>query len=200
MRKWRPWNREDEFMTSPRPPIRFTFCQASNYRKWSHENKFLCYDVQSLDPRKQGSPRLSELNPSKPPFSPGRETRGRLLNRPRNIAENLATDQWTVDDAREVYGINRWGMGYFGVSENGSVLVKAPTSNGLKTIEFSEILDKLRQRGLDMPVMLRLENLVDDRITQLNEGFTAAIKETSFQGQYRGVFSNQSQPAKSRDC
>jgi len=79
-------------------------------------------------------------------------------------------------------------MEYFGVSESGNLTVKAPTANGVQTIEFSDILRGLKQRGLDMPVMLRLENLVNDRITELNETFAEAINETEYRGEYRGVF------------
>ncbi len=79
-------------------------------------------------------------------------------------------------------------MEYFGISDSGNLTVKAPTTNGVQTVEFSEILSGLKQRGLDMPVMLRLENLVNDRITELNETFADAIKETQYRGEYRGVF------------
>ncbi len=129
------------------------------------------------------------MNPPDTSTSSEIEPCERLKNRPHNIAENLAADSdWTIDDARELYGIQRWGMGYFGISEQGNATVEAPTINGVKTIDFSEILDGLKQRGLDMPVMLRLENLLDDRITQLNEGFASAIRETNYHGEYRAVF------------
>lgn len=95
---------------------------------------------------------------------------------------------WTVENSSQLYGIERWGMGYFGVAETGNLTVQAPTPDGIQTVEFSEIIDGLKQRGLGLPVMLRLENLVDDRITKLNETFADAIKETGYQGQYRGVF------------
>ena len=95
---------------------------------------------------------------------------------------------WTSDDAISHYGIQRWGLGYFGVAESGFLTVNAPTSQGVRTVEFSEILDGLKQRGLNMPVMLRIENLVDDRITKLNECFEKAIKQSNYRGMYRGVF------------
>lgn len=127
------------------------------------------------------------MNPLKPPIehrsdANGPELAGKLNGRPDGDQD------WTLDDARELYGIERWGLGYFGVSDQGNATVKAPTADGVKTIEFAEILDGLSQRGLHMPVMLRLENLVDDRITLLNQGFASAIKQTGYQGQYRGVF------------
>lgn len=88
----------------------------------------------------------------------------------------------------ERYGVERWGHGYFGVSEAGNVVVKAPTVNGQKSIELTEIIQGLRQRGMDMPVMLRVENLLDDRVSRLNEAFRSAISEANYQGRYRGVF------------
>lgn len=39
-----------------------------------------------------------------------------------------------------------------------------------------------------MPVLVRIENLLDQQITRLNEAFASAIKDQNYQGQYRGVF------------
>ena len=50
-------------------------------------------------------------------------------------------------------------MGYFGAAPNGNLTFKLNTAAGSRTIEVAEIMDGLKQRGLDMPVMLRLENL-----------------------------------------
>lgn len=120
---------------------------------------------------------------------PGRTKSDRSERRPRDLVENLASSaDWNIEHAKDVYGIKRWGLGYFGISENGHATVNAPTANGVQTIEFSEILEGLHQRGLEMPVMLRLENLVDDRITLLNESFASAIETSNYRGQYRGVF------------
>jgi len=116
---------------------------------------------------------------------PQSETNGSPPNADSREPDNST---WTVQDAKQHYGVDRWGMDYFGISESGNLTVKAPTNQGVRTIEFSEILDGLKQRGLDMPVMLRLENLVDDRITKLNETFAKAIAETNYNGEYRGVF------------
>ncbi|MFK7767273.1 MAG: biosynthetic arginine decarboxylase [Mariniblastus sp.] len=125
--------------------------------------------------------------------SPNQKRPSTRIDRPSETPVELSTaavsdSEWSIADAIETYGIERWGMGYFGVSPSGNVTVNAPTSSGIKQIEFAEILDGLRQRGLDMPVMLRLENVVDDRITRLNESFSRAIKETNYKSEYRGVF------------
>ena len=110
-------------------------------------------------------------------------------DQPSETADQVNQESsWTINDSADLYGVNRWGLEYFGISESGIATVNAPTSGGVQTIDFLEIIEGLKQRGLEMPVMLRLENLVDDRITVLNESFGQAIKEANYKGNYRGVF------------
>ena len=89
---------------------------------------------------------------------------------------------------RDLYGIERWGRDYFDISSEGKVLVKAPTENGHQPIELMEIIQGLKDRGLQMPVMLRLENLLNDRVVRLNRAFQHAIETCEYQNKYRGVF------------
>jgi len=98
------------------------------------------------------------------------------------------TAAWTSAHSTELYGLDRWGMGYFGIAPNGNLTVKLNSAAGSRTIEASEIMDGLKQRGLDMPVMLRLENVADDRISKLNQSFAKAIADAGYQNVYRGVF------------
>ena len=113
---------------------------------------------------------------------------GRLKAGGGSSGTDRQSDSWTVEDAADLYGIDRWGQGYFGVSGNGNVVVNCPTNSGVIPVELTTIIDGLQQRGLTMPVMLRLENLVDDRIRRLNNAFRRAIDEAGFKGTYRGIF------------
>ncbi|MEE2643140.1 MAG: biosynthetic arginine decarboxylase [Planctomycetota bacterium] len=93
---------------------------------------------------------------------------------------------WTREEAEDCYGLNRWGEGYFGVSDNGNLtLLPSPDS---PAVELQGIVEGLRQRGLEMPVMLRIENLLVDRVRKLNVAFQKAIEEVGYRGNYRGVF------------
>ena len=98
------------------------------------------------------------------------------------------TPQWSLEHARKMYGLDDWGKGFFGIGDDGYVSVKAPTSTGRQTISMKQIIDGLRDRELSMPVMLRIENLIDDRVIRLNENFRKAIQETGYQSEYRSVF------------
>ena len=39
-----------------------------------------------------------------------------------------------------------------------------------------------------MPVLLRIENMLDSQLSILNESFNDAIKQFNYRGQYRGVY------------
>lgn len=95
---------------------------------------------------------------------------------------------WSPRKSAELYGIDEWSSGYFGVSEAGEVVVRVPNPEGEASVSLINIADGLKQRGLDMPVLLRLENLVDTRISTLNDSFALAIEASGYQGQYRGAF------------
>ena len=90
--------------------------------------------------------------------------------------ENKKASGWTYKDSAREYGIERWSSNYFGISEDGEVVVKAPTANGEQQVSLKKIAKDLEERGLDMPVLVRLDNLVDARINELNLGFASAIK------------------------
>lgn len=98
------------------------------------------------------------------------------------------TSSWSSRNAAELYGIDEWGNSYFGISPEGEIVVRAPTPGGETSVSLMEIVDGLQQRGLQMPVLLRLENLVDKRISTLNDSFASAIESSGYRGQYRGAF------------
>ena len=95
---------------------------------------------------------------------------------------------WNSRQSAELYGIDEWSNGYFGVNDQGQVIVNAPTVDGDVSVSLPSIIDGLQQRGLQMPVLLRLENLVDSRISILNDSFAQAIAASGYQGHYRGAF------------
>ncbi len=95
---------------------------------------------------------------------------------------------WSAAQSAEMYGINDWGAGYFELSGQGDVMVKVPFNGTDVRVSIPEILSGIRQRGLPLPLLLRIENVLDAQIQKLNEAFATAINKLDYQGQYRGVF------------
>jgi len=100
---------------------------------------------------------------------------------------NPSTD-WTIEKSAELYGIDNWGAGFFGLNDRGEVTVKAPGASEGAEVSLMEIVAGAQQRGHVMPLLLRIENLLDLSLQRLNESFQSAIQDAGYRGKYRGVF------------
>jgi arginine decarboxylase len=102
----------------------------------------------------------------------------------------LNTDEqnWTVDHSANLYGIKNWGCDFFDISAQGNVEVKVCHQQKTTSVAVIDIIKGMKERGLEMPAILRIENLLDARLKALNEAFLTAINTYNYQGVYRGVF------------
>jgi arginine decarboxylase len=96
--------------------------------------------------------------------------------------------RWKKEKSEELYGIKNWGGGYFSISDEGEVRISANKGADKGSVSLMEIASGIKERGLDMPVLLRIENLLDAQITYLNESFRNAMNTLSYQGIYQGVY------------
>ena len=96
--------------------------------------------------------------------------------------------RWTKEKSEELYGIQNWGNGYFSISDQGEVMVNPYKDNDSVAISLMNIISGIRERGLEMPVLLRFENLLDAQISFLNNSFGEAMKKLNYKGEYRGVY------------
>jgi arginine decarboxylase len=97
-------------------------------------------------------------------------------------------ERWTVDKSSELYRVAEWSGGYFRVSENGDMLVQPSPKAADRAVSIPEIVEGLKERGLDMPVLLRIENILDAQISDLNETFIAAMKDLGYHGNFMGAY------------
>jgi len=104
------------------------------------------------------------------------ETAGATLARP-----------WTIDDSNELYHLQGWGEPYFSVNEQGNIEVTPLGTRG-GAIDLYGLVQALQQRGLNLPLLIRFSNILEDRIDRLNQCFIRAIEEYGYDGDYRGVF------------
>jgi arginine decarboxylase len=96
--------------------------------------------------------------------------------------------RWNKEKSEELYGIKNWGAGYFSISESGNVLVDPFLKSDFQGVSLIDIISGVRERGLDMPVLLRFENLLDSQISYLNNSFREAMDKLGYKGEYRGVY------------
>ena len=101
---------------------------------------------------------------------------------------NYAMERWNINKSSDLYGVTEWGGGYFFVAENGDMMVMPEAGATDRAVSIAEISRGIRDRGFDMPVLLRIENILDSQITSLNETFRAAMEELSYKGSFMGAY------------
>jgi arginine decarboxylase len=80
-----------------------------------------------------------------------------------------------------------WGLGYFRVNEAGHVTVH-PDRNPERGIDLYQIATDLNAQGVGLPLLLRFSDILQSRIAELADRFSAAIEEFGYEGSYTTVY------------
>ena len=107
------------------------------------------------------------------------DKRPRLQNKKSN-----PLDSWSVNDAAELYGVDRWGRDIFCVDENGNANMCAGNSR----VNLKALVDEIRLRGLELPVLIRFTDILRQRFHVLHGAFHKAMQEYDYQGMFRPVY------------
>jgi arginine decarboxylase len=94
---------------------------------------------------------------------------------------------WTVKDALELYNVPGWGRDFFSINDAGHMEV-TPAGPGSVRIDLKELVEDLRSRGLNLPLLIRFSDILKTRVEQLCGSFQQAIAENDYKGNYRGVY------------
>jgi len=94
---------------------------------------------------------------------------------------------WTVKDSTELYNVDGWGRHFFSINDAGNVQV-TPAGPGSLPIDLKELVDDLRSRGLNLPILIRFSDILRTRVEQLFSAFQSAIEDNEYKGSYRGVY------------
>ncbi|MDX1571947.1 MAG: biosynthetic arginine decarboxylase [Xanthomonadales bacterium] len=94
---------------------------------------------------------------------------------------------WTPDEARELYGIDRWSEGFFCIRDDGRLHVQPHGSDG-PTIDLNEVVEQARTLGLPLPLLLRFSDILRNRVTGLSQAFEQAMKAEDYSGGYGVVY------------
>ena len=93
-------------------------------------------------------------------------------------------DSWSLGDAAEIYGIDRWGKDIFSIEEHGHVSMCAGSSR----VDLKELVDEIRLRGLELPVLIRFTDVLRHRFSVLHGAFRAAMQTYDYKGEFRPVY------------
>ncbi len=94
---------------------------------------------------------------------------------------------WTSADSAALYGLERWGDPYFSVNSCGHVIVQPRGDRG-GSLDLVELVEGLQNRNLHLPLLIRFDDILEDRLERLHAAFERAIAQYGYGGRYQGVF------------
>ncbi|MCP9826686.1 biosynthetic arginine decarboxylase [Synechococcus sp. EJ6-Ellesmere] len=94
---------------------------------------------------------------------------------------------WSVADSSRLYGLDGWGDPYFSVNARGHVMVQPRGERG-GCLDLVELVQGLQGRDLSLPLLIRFDDILEDRLERLHAAFERAIAQYGYAGRYQGVF------------
>jgi len=94
---------------------------------------------------------------------------------------------WTIEESEKLYRIQGWGEPYFSINAVGHVTVSPKGDRG-GSLDLFELVEALKGRNLELPLLIRFSDILADRIERLNACFAKAIARYHYPGCYQGVY------------
>jgi arginine decarboxylase len=92
-----------------------------------------------------------------------------------------------IQEARELYGIDGWGAGYFGINDEGHVVAN-PTGEEHISVSLPHLMEEVRKQGLSAPLILRFPQIIEGQLERMHGAFKSAIADNNYRGRHMGVF------------
>lgn len=93
-----------------------------------------------------------------------------------------------IQKARESYGIDSWGAGYFGINDQGNVCCY-PTLDKNHEVDLNAAIEKMvKEKNVSAPMILRFPQIVESQLNRIHTAFAEAIWNYDYAGKHYGVF------------
>ncbi len=96
------------------------------------------------------------------------------------------SEDWTIADSDSLYGVSKWGAGYFSIDPGGFLSVSPDKETS--PFKITAVIEAAKERGLRLPLHIRFQDILVDRVRRINEAFSQAIEESGYTSRYRGVY------------
>src|SRR5215813_11469984 len=105
------------------------------------------------------------------------------------MTKEVATKEevWTIEDSENLYRVQLWGESYFSINEQGHLSVR-PILGDPIGIDIFSVAQDLKQQRIQFPLLIRFQDLLRSRVTELNNAFRRAIEEAEYKNVYVGVY------------
>jgi arginine decarboxylase len=102
-------------------------------------------------------------------------------------ARDLARTPWKIEDSMELYNVQNWGKGYFGINKKGHLTLH-PSKELDHYIDTKDLMDRLRQQDINTPVLLRVSDMLAHRLKEIHHAFSKAIQENNYGNRYSLIY------------
>jgi len=95
--------------------------------------------------------------------------------------------KWSKEQSSELYNLPGWGSPYFSIGDDGAVQVH-PAGPGTPTASLTDIIASAKRQGMSLPLLLRFDGILRERLKVLSSAFRNAAEEYGFPGRHRPVY------------
>ena len=95
---------------------------------------------------------------------------------------------WSIEDSRETYSLKNWGEGYVDVNQEGHLSVRPFRQADAGEIDLKALIDDCQSQGVTLPVLIRFQDILKDRLHRLCQAFKSAFEQHNYQSSYTAVY------------
>ena len=103
------------------------------------------------------------------------------------VGKQNSNRNWKIEDALDTYYVPAWGKGYFHINDLGHLVVR-PDMDAKRSIDLLEVVEGLKARDLNTPVVIRFSDILRHRLSRLHDAFAQAIAENDYRNRYCAVY------------
>jgi arginine decarboxylase len=92
-----------------------------------------------------------------------------------------------VHRCNQIYAIDRWGEGYFGINAAGHLCAR-PDPRGPTEVDLAVLAEQIDTEGLSLPVLVRFNDILRDRVLSLHQAFVDASAACGYSGRYQPIY------------
>ena len=105
--------------------------------------------------------------------------------RTNDLAKQM--NNWTIKNSSDLYGLNLWGDDYCSINQAGNIEIH-PKGKDNQGLDLLNLVKELEGRNLKLPLLLRFDDILEDRLNKVHLAFQQAITQYNYKGNYQGVF------------
>ena len=87
---------------------------------------------------------------------------------------------WTRQDSETLYRVPDWGLGFFGINDQGHLGGTPDGGRHSVCIDIHDLVAQLQRRGVEAPLLMRFDGIIRARVRDLQKAFDRARAEFGY--------------------